>query len=66
MEEDKCCVCGSNLRVINKRMEFLGLVCSVCFRMSRKNYIRQVELMALKKIEMIMNEVNRIREITIL
>ena len=56
-----CCVCGTKLRSY-KSLDFLGLVCSKCYRMSKKKYCELVDKMALKKIELIMKEVATIKE----
>ena len=33
-----CVSCGSHLRKTNKKLEYVGIVCSVCYRMSEKKY----------------------------
>ena len=65
MIEDKyCCVCNTQLRSI-KKLDFLGCVCSTCYRMSKKKYCDLVDKMALKKIELIMQEVAMIKQLPI-
>ena len=56
-----CCVCGSKLRS-EKHLDFLGSVCSICFRMSKKKYCILVDTMAYEKINFILKEVDKIKK----
>ncbi len=62
IEEKYCCVCNTQLRSI-KKLDFLGHVCSTCYRMSKKKYCELVDKMALKKIDLIMKEVALIKQL---
>ena len=55
-----CCVCGTKTRE-PKELHYLGIVCSKCYRMSKKKYCELVDEMALIKIGYIMDEVGRIK-----
>ncbi len=60
-EYSRCCVCGTKLRSY-KHLDFLGCVCSKCYRMSKKKYCHLVDKMALKKSDLAMKEVKTIKE----
>ena len=57
-----CVSCGSHLRKTNKKLEYVGIVCSVCYRMSEKKYHELVDILSKQKIDFIIKEieVNRI------
>ena len=59
-----CVCCGCRMRKDNKALEFLGLVCSTCFRMSNKQYYSLVDILSNKKIEFILNEIKKNNKIT--
>jgi len=58
-----CCVCDTKIRKPNKEMEYLGFVCSTCFRMSKKTYIEYVDIMSKIKIQNILNEIKIIKRL---
>lgn len=59
----KCKVCNCSIRIPNKQMEYVGFVCSTCYRMSDKKYKEIVKVISLEKIENIMNEIKRLKVI---
>ncbi len=54
-----CVCCGCRLRKCNKALEYLGVVCSKCYRMSNKQYYYLVDILSKKKIEFILNELKK-------
>ena len=54
-----CVSCGCSLRKINKELEYLGIVCSICYRMSNKKYHELVDILSKKKIEFILKEIEK-------
>ena len=52
-----CVSCGCRLRKCNKELEYLGVVCSKCYRMSNKRYYELVDILSKKKIEFILLEI---------
>ena len=44
-----CVSCGCRLRKCNKELEYLGVVCSKCYRMSNKRYYELVDILSKKK-----------------
>ena len=60
-ETHNCVVCGCRVRKSNKEMEYLGVVCSRCFRMSNEKYDEMVNKMAIKKIKLILDQIAEIK-----
>ena len=52
-----CCCCGCRLRVFNKALEYIGVVCSTCYRMSNKKYHIYVDKISNNKINFILKEI---------
>ena len=60
MVELYCCVCGT--KTYNpQELYYLGIVCSKCYRMSKKKYCALVDEMAIIKINYIMEEIDKIK-----
>ncbi len=36
--KNTCPICSTTIRKANKEMEYIGIVCSKCYRMSDKKY----------------------------
>ncbi len=63
MENDCFCVgCGSKLLKRDKTMEYLGLVCSRCFRLSNARYIELVDRIAKQRFQWVLKEVQHARD----
>jgi len=60
MVELFCSVCGTKTRE-PKELHYLGIVCSKCFRMSKKKYCELVDEMAMIKINYILKECKKIK-----
>lgn len=56
-----CVACGCRLRKCNKELEYLGVVCSTCYRMSNKKYYELVDILSRKKIIYIIENINKLR-----
>lgn len=57
-----CNVCYSRLRKTNYELHYIGVVCSKCFRMSKKKYCELVDLIALRKVNYIIKELLKDKE----
>jgi len=53
-----CAVCGIGLRKTNKALEYIGVVCSNCYRMSDKRYYQTVDKVSQERIEFIIKTIN--------
>jgi hypothetical protein len=63
MENDCFCVgCGSKLLKRDKTMEYLGLVCSRCFRLSNARYIELVDRIAKRRFQWVLMEVQHAKD----
>ena len=58
-----CSVCGSKIRNPKYQLHYIGFVCSKCNRMSAKNYCKLVDEIAIKKMEYILKEIKKIKEL---
>jgi len=60
-EEDEkqiCNICNVSIhKNMNKEFEYIGVVCSSCFRMSKKRYCFLVDKISKIRMEFILNEV---------
>ena len=62
MENQSFCVgCGSKLLKQNKTMEFMGLVCSRCFRLSNAKYVEMVDRIAKQRFAYVLEACARLR-----
>ena len=62
IDTDSFCVgCGSRLHRKNKRMEYCGLVCSKCFRLSHDKYVDLVDRIAKQRFEYVLEECAKLR-----
>lgn len=57
MDSFYCISCGCRLRKCNKELEYVGVVCSTCYRMSDNKYHELVEVLSEKKIQFILREI---------
>lgn len=57
-----CSCCGCRMRKCNKELEYLGVVCSVCFRMSDKKYYKLVDIFSKIKSKYILDEIKKINK----
>ena len=63
MENDCFCVgCGSKLLKRDKTMEYLGLVCSRCFRLSNARYVELVDRIAKQRFQWVLKEVQNAKD----
>ena len=63
MENQCFCVgCGSRLLKKNKTMQFIGLVCSRCFRLSNARYVEMVDRIARQRFDWVLSEVQSARD----
>ncbi len=64
MESLYCVCCGCRIRKRDKEMEYVGIVCSKCFRMSTDRYYKVVDELCKRRTEEILRiiETNRIKE----
>lgn len=46
-----CFLCLKKLRQSKYELDYLGQVCSACFRMSRQSYVKKVDEISLKRLE---------------
>lgn len=51
-----CSICTTTIRKPNKEMEYIGLVCSKCYRMSDKQYKKYVDIVCKKREKIIADE----------
>lgn len=53
-----CNICNVSIhKNMNKEFEYIGVVCSSCFRMSKKRYCSLVDKISKIRMEFILNEV---------
>ena len=57
-----CVACGCRMRKFNKKIEYLGICCSKCYRMSDKNYYKLVDKISKIKIDYILKELEKIKK----
>ena len=58
MEKQRCNICNVNIQKdMTKEFEYIGLVCSSCFRMSKKRYCILVDKISEIRMDFILNEV---------
>jgi hypothetical protein len=58
MEKQSCNICNVSIhKNMNKEFEYIGVVCSNCFRMSKKRYCSLVDKISKIRMEFILNEV---------
>lgn len=57
-----CNVCNSRIRKTTYNLYYIGNVCSKCFRMSKEKYCEVVEIISLKKIQFILEEILKDKE----
>ena len=50
--------CNNGRKNKNKEFEYIGVVCSACFRMSKKRYCELVDLISEMRMKFIMNELD--------
>jgi len=55
----RCYICNKTLRTSKYELDFIGQVCSGCFRISRKNYIKKVDELAEKRLEYLFLEITK-------
>lgn len=55
-----CSVCGCRLRKCNKELEYIGVVCSKCYRMSNKRYYHLVDIKSKEKIKYIIENIEKL------
>tara|TARA_R110001599_G_scaffold103072_1_gene262377 strand:+ start:4237 stop:4455 length:219 start_codon:yes stop_codon:yes gene_type:complete len=51
-----CPCCGTMIRRPDKKMEYIGIVCSKCYRMSDKLYKEYVDIICKKRENVIVEE----------
>ena len=54
-----CSICSTTLRKDNKEMEYIGLVCSKCYRMSDIQYKQYVDIICKKREKNITEELRK-------
>tara|TARA_R110000782_G_scaffold118540_1_gene209159 strand:+ start:543 stop:788 length:246 start_codon:yes stop_codon:yes gene_type:complete len=58
MKRQFCNICNVSIhKNMNKEFEYIGVVCSNCFRMSKKRYCLLVDKISKIRMEFILNEV---------
>tara|TARA_R110000824_G_scaffold357571_1_gene545120 strand:+ start:945 stop:1181 length:237 start_codon:yes stop_codon:yes gene_type:complete len=59
IEKNNCNICNASIQKNkHKEFEYIGIVCSACFRMSKKRYCELVDTISDMKMKFIMNEIN--------
>lgn len=56
--KEVCSICSTTIRKPDKEMEYIGLVCSKCFRMSDKVYKQYVDIICKKRTDNIIKQLN--------
>lgn len=56
-----CVVCGVKARTLKYSLDYLGITCSTCFRMSKEDYIKYVDLICERKVNEILEECKKIK-----
>lgn len=56
-----CVICGVKTRSLKYSLDYLGITCSTCFRMSKEAYIKYVDIICEKKIKEILDECDKIK-----
>lgn len=54
--KNNCSICSTTIRKPDKEMEYIGLVCSKCYRMSDKLYKQYVDIICKKRENVIIQE----------
>ena len=54
--KNNCSICSTTIRKPDKEMEYIGLVCSKCYRMSDKLYKQYVDIICKKRENIIIKE----------
>mgnify|MGYP003658222620 FL=1 len=58
IKKNNCNICNASIQKNKtKEFEYIGVVCSACFRMSKKRYCKLVDTITEMKIKFIMNEI---------
>ena len=52
-----CFLCMKKLRQTKYELDYIGQVCSACFRISKENYVKKVDELALKRLEYLYLEI---------
>lgn len=59
IKKNNCNICNASIQKNkNKEFEYIGVVCSACFRMSKKRYCELVDLISDMRVKFIMNELD--------
>jgi len=59
IKKNNCNICNASIQKNkNKEFEYIGVVCSACFRMSKKRYCELVDLISEMRMKFIMNELD--------
>jgi len=59
IKKNNCNICNASIQKNkNKEFEYIGVVCSACFRMSKKRYCDLVDLISDMRMKFIMNELD--------
>ena len=59
IKKNNCNICNASIQKNkNKEFEYIGVVCSACFRMSKKRYCELVDLISDMRMKFIMNELD--------
>ena len=63
IKKNNCNICNASIQKNkNKEFEYIGVVCSACFRMSKKRYCELVDTISEMKIKFIMNELENFKQ----
>jgi len=57
-----CNLCFKKLRVYKYELDYIGVVCSTCFRISKKKYCEKVDEIAERNLEYINLEILNIKQ----
>lgn len=57
-----CYLCFKKIRVYKYHLDFIGQVCSTCFRISKKEYCKKVDEIAERNLEYINLEILNIKQ----
>lgn len=59
IKKNHCNICNASIQKNkNKEFEYIGVVCSACFRMSKKRYCELVDTISEMRMKFIMNEID--------
>ena len=63
IKKNNCNICNASIQKNkNKEFEYIGVVCSACFRMSKKRYCELVDLISDMRVKFIMNELENFKQ----